>query len=277
MNRGWFCIWRKVEDNISWSRGAEYRGLMITILQKANWKEGFFLGHKIMPGQFPTSAENLGKDLKISRQKCQRALAQLARDNFIKVENMGNRFTLITVTNWDTYQEKKDSSEQQVGNQRATGEQQVGTIKQGNKETKKEYPPCGVLDIDLEKIIADSGTIEMVSNYQAYVSEQKPRAPHVTYLMLTGGSEAVQQLITADGYNLDEIRKALMWALHDDFWSNQVLSLEGIRHKSPNGLSKFANLYNVFEASSLSPDKPKLKSNAEAMAEMFAGKKCLND
>ena len=33
---GYFKVWRKIEDSKSWSRGALYRGLMITLLQKVS-------------------------------------------------------------------------------------------------------------------------------------------------------------------------------------------------------------------------------------------------
>ena len=45
---GYFKVWRKIEDSKSWSRGALYRGLMITLLQKANWKQGYFHGHYLL-------------------------------------------------------------------------------------------------------------------------------------------------------------------------------------------------------------------------------------
>jgi len=138
MANGWFCIWRKIEDNVSWSRGMEYRGLMITILQKANWKQGFFMGQKVEPGQFPTSSANLATELKISRQKCQRMVSKLSDDGFISVSNVSNRFTMITVINWDVYQSTGKRGEQPPGNHRATGEQPPGTIEQGNKETREQ-------------------------------------------------------------------------------------------------------------------------------------------
>ncbi len=138
MSNGWFCVWRKIEEDQTWSRGLEYRGLMITILQKTNWKAGYFLGNKIEPGQFATSASNLADELEISRQKCQRMLKKVEDDGFIKVENVSNRFTKITVVNWERYQSAGKVGEQQVSNQRATGEQPAGTIEQSNKEIKKQ-------------------------------------------------------------------------------------------------------------------------------------------
>ena len=51
------------------------------------------------------------------------------------------------------------------------------------------------------------------------------------------------KLIIKDGYNADDISKALNWAINDDFWSSKVLTLTTLRKKSKNGNTKFTNLY----------------------------------
>ena len=63
---GYFKVWRKIEDSKSWSRGALYRGLMITLLQKANWKQGYFHGQEILPGQLACSGASLASELAVS-------------------------------------------------------------------------------------------------------------------------------------------------------------------------------------------------------------------
>lgn len=139
MERGWLCLWRKIEDSSSWTRGSDYRGLMITILQKANWKNGYFMGDKIHSGQFATSAKNLAKDLGLTRQRVQRMLSTLHKDGFITVSNVRNRYTLISLVNWDTYQGIKKQDEQPVSNHWATSEQPVSNYRaQSNKETRKQ-------------------------------------------------------------------------------------------------------------------------------------------
>ena len=51
------------------------------------------------------------------------------------------------------------------------------------------------------------------------------------------------KLIIKDGYNADDISKALNWAINDDFWASKVLTLTTLRKKSKNGNTKFTNLY----------------------------------
>ena len=74
---GYFKVWRKIEDSKSWSRGALYRGLMITLLQKANWKQGYFHGQEILPGQLACSGASLASELDLSRYQVMRMLATL--------------------------------------------------------------------------------------------------------------------------------------------------------------------------------------------------------
>ena len=80
---GYFKVWRKIEDSKSWSRGALYRGLMITLLQKANWKQGYFHGQEILPGQLACSGASLASELDLSRYQVMRMLATLEDDGFI--------------------------------------------------------------------------------------------------------------------------------------------------------------------------------------------------
>ena len=51
------------------------------------------------------------------------------------------------------------------------------------------------------------------------------------------------KLITLDGYNSDDINKALNWAINDDFWASRTLTLTTLRNRSKNGNTKFTNLY----------------------------------
>lgn len=86
---GYFKVWRKIEDSKSWSRGALYRGLMITLLQKANWKQGYFHGQEILPGQLACSGASLASELDLSRYQVMRMLATLEDDGFISRKTFG--------------------------------------------------------------------------------------------------------------------------------------------------------------------------------------------
>lgn len=140
MNRGYIKFWRIAEDSRVWSRGIEYRGLLITLLTMANHKGAYFLGTKIERGQIGTSMQNLSADLGVSRQKLIRMFSNLEKDEVVKVKNVDNRFTLVTITNYNTYQGGKEAGRTTVNTtvDTTTG-QQPDTIKEGkNVRSKKE-------------------------------------------------------------------------------------------------------------------------------------------
>ena len=137
MERGYFKIYRKIEDSKSWSRGALYRGLMITLLEKANWKRGFFHGQEVLPGQIAFSGEALAEELDIPRTSVVRMLRNLEVDGFLTRSNMNNRYTLITIINWHRYQNVENEVGQPTVDQWLTNGRPADTIKEGKKERIK--------------------------------------------------------------------------------------------------------------------------------------------
>jgi hypothetical protein len=130
MERGFIKLWRKLKDSKCYSRGGVHRALLLTLFTEANWKVGHFRGEDILPGQWATSVLGLSQELGFARTTVQRALADLATDGVITVENMGNRWTRITLVNWQCYQPLPRELGQQAGNERATDGQPAGIIKE---------------------------------------------------------------------------------------------------------------------------------------------------
>ena len=109
MQRGYIKLWRRAEDSRAWSRGIEYRGLLATLLLRANYKETSFGGQKIMQGQVATSMQRLADDLGITRDKLIRMLCNLQKDGVISHSQAHNRFTIITILNFSQYQSMMDA------------------------------------------------------------------------------------------------------------------------------------------------------------------------
>lgn len=137
MERGYIKFWRKVEDNRTWSRGLEYRGLMITLLEKANWCRGYWRGQEILPGQFAFSYAKLAESLGMDRSKLRRMLTTLEHDGFITLQSCNKVCTLLSIVNWKSYQSNTETNEQEATNRRTTNDHPVNPIKEG-KKAKKE-------------------------------------------------------------------------------------------------------------------------------------------
>ena len=110
MDRGYIKFWRRAEDSRAWSRGAIHRGVMLTILLKVAWKDCYYRGEELKPGQFAFSGVYLAEECGLCRATLLGVLDDLEQDGFLTRRNVGNRYTLITVTNWSLYQSPQPSS-----------------------------------------------------------------------------------------------------------------------------------------------------------------------
>lgn len=137
MERGYFKVWRKIEDNRSWSRGLEYRGLMITLLEKANWKRGYFHGQEVLPGQLACSCSTLADEVGVTRYKLMRMLSTLEDDGFISRKTFNRLCTVINVVNWHLYQAIVEGSKHEAHTKRTSAAHEAHTIKEGYKAIKK--------------------------------------------------------------------------------------------------------------------------------------------
>jgi len=83
------------------------------------------------------------------------------------------------------------------------------------------------------------------------------KAPKITESLLQNCNDTIEKLIRLDNFELNYIIDSLRWAVKDDFWNAQVLSLASLRKKSNNGLTKFQNIANAYDNSL--PEQPKEK------------------
>lgn len=158
MNRGGYIkFWRKIQDSLSWNRGLLYQGLIINLLSRAAWKNGSYLGRDILPGQFGTVMSRLAESLGVPKTTLHRMVSHLEEDGFLRVSNAGNRFTVITIINWDIYQDSPDdqwnAGGTQVEHQRNAGgkpsykEEEDKKIRNKNINTPPHPPEGGGEDI----------------------------------------------------------------------------------------------------------------------------------
>lgn len=147
MHRGYVKKWRKIVDSKFFSMGLKHIGLFDYLLIKANWKTGWFMGHEIKPGQFGTSITKLSDAVGEHRHTIKKILQDLSDCSMIKRQNMSNRWVLITVCNWETYQgngtDDNPTKLQPNSNRTPTACQPTATIKEGKalRTGKDNTPP----------------------------------------------------------------------------------------------------------------------------------------
>lgn len=142
MCEGWVKSYRKVLDNPIVCKDADYFAVWNYLLLSATHKEipALFKGERITlkPGQLITGRVSISSKFKISESKTKRILLDFESDQQIERER-SNKNSLITILNWDKYQDTDQQIDQQMTNKRPASDQQVTTNKnERKKECKKD-------------------------------------------------------------------------------------------------------------------------------------------
>ena len=137
--QGFIKIYRSMMTSWEWWDDLNTFRLFVTILLMANWKEKKWHGRKIPRGSFWTSLSSLSKKSGLSVQEVRTSLEKLKLTNEITIRAT-KRGRLITVENYDFYQDDEKATTNRTTN-RATDNQQstnkVPTITKEVKEVKE--------------------------------------------------------------------------------------------------------------------------------------------
>lgn len=130
MNNGYIKLYRKTLDNPIVNKDNDYFKVWIYLLLNATHKNMKVLfgntAIELKPGQLVTGRERLAKECNISESKIERIIKTLKNEQQIK-QQTNSKGRLITILNWEEYQENEQQIEQQVNNNRTISEQQVNT------------------------------------------------------------------------------------------------------------------------------------------------------
>ena len=130
---GWIKIHRKILENPIICKDSDYLSVWIYLLVNATHREipALFKGKKIIlkPGQLITGRKTIARDLNISESKVYRVINEYKSEHQIE-QQTSNKNSLITILNWNEYQQNKQQNEQQMNNKRTTTE---------HKQEYKEY------------------------------------------------------------------------------------------------------------------------------------------
>ena len=247
---GWVKLWRKSLDS-GMLKNPELWTFWCWCLMKATHKPTKqMIGWQMVEldeGEFVFGRKAAAKELETSERKIRTCLKKLKNLQNLTIKAT-NKFSIITINNWHTYQQPEIKSDQQ-NDQHVTSRRPAGDHKQECKNIKnKNSLPENVLTFS-----------------QRFYEHLKKAYPEKKIDLSNGkvskGANTVYQLIEIDGFDLDkDIRPALMWALKDDFWQAQVNSLAELRKKKSGAENhKFYNLYQRFKAESKDQRKVNLE------------------
>lgn len=131
----WIKLWRK-SLQWQWWTDPVVAHLFLTMLMKANIKDSYFQGTFIPEGSFVSSYSSLAAASGLTIKQVRRAIKCLT--NTQEITHRGHsKYSVFTIVEWDSYQNKRTHKGQSEGNQRAFKGQQNKNNK--NIKEEKEY------------------------------------------------------------------------------------------------------------------------------------------
>lgn len=127
---GWIKVHRKLLDNPITTKDSDYLAVWIYLLLNATHKEydTLFKGKRItlQKGQLITGIISIAKKLKINKDKVQRILKSFENDKQIE-QQTSNQNRLVSIVNWNEYQDFDKQNDKQMINECETTDKQVIT------------------------------------------------------------------------------------------------------------------------------------------------------
>ena len=189
--QGYIKLYRQITDTPVWADSDKLK-LWLMCLMKAGQ---FITGRSALSDEFNRDVK---KDRRVDGLTLFRWLSLFEKMEMLNIKKT-NKYSLVTVLNWDKYQGQRTSNEQQLNNKRTSNEQQLNTNKNDKnvknvKNEKKE-------DICYQQIA------DMYNN------------TCVSFPRLTKLSDARKKAIKArlKTYTADDLQKAFFLAEQSDF------------------------------------------------------------
>lgn len=135
MNDGFIKIYRSLLG-WEWYKNPNTKIVFLHLLLTANWEETVYRGHRIPRGSLVCGRKKLSKDLGLSEQEIRTALNHLKSTNEITIKPT-NKFSVITIVNWEKFQGYESKVNQQANQQNTTKSTTYKEIK--NKRNKEYY------------------------------------------------------------------------------------------------------------------------------------------
>jgi len=174
---GWVKLHR-IFKTWEWYGAPNHLAVFIDLLLHANYEDGKYRGVLIPKGSLTTSSGKIADRTGLSRQQVRTVLANLQSTSEITIKTT-NKYSMISVTNWDKYQEDQPSTIAKPNKQLTTSK------KLRSKEEKNVASPLSVYFTESEII-----------------------------KWLGSGNESLHQSLINEydlGYLVEQVKKAYFW------------------------------------------------------------------
>lgn len=133
---GWVKLHRALL-NWRWASSANHLAVFIQLLLRANYKPSEWRAEIIKPGQLLTGRIQLSDWTGLSESQIRTVLRDLEMTGEI-TRRKTNQYSIITIVNWDSYQEDSQPLRQPVASGSPAASQPIATSKKANKANKEK-------------------------------------------------------------------------------------------------------------------------------------------
>ena len=150
MSEGWIKLHRKITE-WQWYGDSVVKDVFLDLLLNANHKEKNWKGVTVKRGQIITGRTILAERLGFSEMQIRTAINKLKSTSEITTK-ITNRYSLITINNYDLYQQDNQQPNQQITNKQPTDNQQITTNKNAKNEKNEKKANLNTKRINKKKV-----------------------------------------------------------------------------------------------------------------------------
>jgi len=162
MDNGFIKLHRKLIE-WEWFTDQKTFSVFMYLLLSANHADGAWQGNVVKRGQLITGRKSIAKATGLTERQVRTSLANLKKTGETTSKST-NRFTVVTICNYNKYQIKENKNDQQTANKRPTSDQQTTTNKNEKNEKKDKHEEASLMMKD--KIIRLLPGVETVYEFE---------------------------------------------------------------------------------------------------------------
>lgn len=147
MDQTYVPLFRKLKD-WEWYRDSNTLHIFIHCLLKAQYMPTKYQGKDVPAGSFVAGYSALAEQTGMSMQNVRTAVKHLESTGEIS-RKVTNKFSVISVTKWDTYKIQNSAPNNQLTNNQQTTNKQLTPSKEGKKARRKEQPTITASRFDM--------------------------------------------------------------------------------------------------------------------------------
>lgn len=196
MDESWVKLYRKLKE-WSWADNPNMVALWVRLLIEVNYEDRQWHDIIVRRGQLVTSVASLSAKTGLSFKKIRTCIDRLEKTGEI-IKKTTNKYTVITLCNFEIYQPQLEAEGQTNGKQTANNGQTEGNQRATPKEIKKERNIISpskegvwVLDFFNEEMEMSGAVIPKVHK----IAENSKRAGAISARIREHGEEAVKEMI----------------------------------------------------------------------------------